>query len=68
LLFSDGHDTARETFAACDPYALMLASFCAAVRGEDAWLPPPAQSRACAAVLQAARVSADSGGRPVALP
>ncbi len=68
LLLSGGRATVREGFAPCDPYALMLASFGAAVRGEQAWLVPLDQSRGCAAVLQSARASADAGGQPVPLP
>lgn len=68
LLVDAGGQQSREQFAPCDPYALMVEAFCAAVRGEQPWLVPASQSRACAAVLQAARASADSGGIPVVVP
>lgn len=68
LELSQGTGTERFTFPGGDGYAEMVAAVSRAVRGQSAWLVPLAQSRACAAVLEAARASAALGGAPVTLP
>jgi xylose dehydrogenase (NAD/NADP) len=55
LWVSDGRGTDRREYPPCDPYRLMVEAVSARVRGEDAWVLPLADSRACAATLDAVR-------------
>lgn len=66
LWVSDGDGTDRLVLAAVDAYRLMIEAFSTRVRGGDAWVLPLAQSRECAAVLEACRTSAAAGGAPIA--
>ncbi|HMC68091.1 MAG TPA: Gfo/Idh/MocA family oxidoreductase, partial [Mycobacteriales bacterium] len=65
LLVSDGQATQRETFAAVDPYRVMVEEVSGALRGGTGWTLPLAESLATAAVLDAAFASARAGGSPV---
>jgi predicted dehydrogenase len=55
------------TVPATDPYRVMVEQVSAAVRGEQAYVVPLSESRAVAAVVDAAFESAREGGRTVAL-
>lgn len=70
LAVGDAASTRREEFPALDAYQLMVTEVSAALAagGLGGWIVPLRQSRATAALLDAARVSAGSGGRPVAPP
>lgn len=66
LWVSDGASTERLAVAATDAYCLMVQQVSSVVRGGPGWVLPLAESRATAAVLDAARASAAAGGVPVA--
>jgi D-xylose 1-dehydrogenase (NADP+, D-xylono-1,5-lactone-forming) len=60
LWHSDGREVHRRGYPATDPYRLMIEAVSARVRGEEgegAWVLPLADSRACAAVLDAVRAA-----------
>ena len=61
LLLSEGTGTRRIPYAPTDPYRLMLESFSARVRGEEAFVVPLADSRSCASVLDAVREAPSAG-------
>ena len=65
LWVSDGAGTERVAVPAADAYQVMVEEVSSALRGGPGWLLPLAQSRQTAAVLDAARASAEAGGRPV---
>ena len=65
LLVSDGRSTRRETFAAVDPYRVMVEEVSGALRGGSGWTVPLSDSLATAAVLDAAFASARSGSTSV---
>lgn len=67
LLVSDGRSTERETFAAVDPYRVMVEEVSGALRGGSGWTLPLAESLATAAVLDAVFSSARAGSAPVAV-
>lgn len=67
LWVSDGADTERVPVPAVDPYRLMVEEVGSALQGGPGWVLPLAESRQTAAVLDAARASAASGGAPVHL-
>jgi len=67
LLVSDGKATSRETFAAVDPYRVMVEEVSGAVRGGTGWTLPLDESLATAAVLDAVFASARAGSSPVAV-
>lgn len=64
LWLSRGRSTERMQVAATDAYQLMVEEVSSALSGGDGWLLPLAESRACAAVLDAAFASARAGGEP----
>ena len=66
LWVSDGTSTERVPVPAVDAYALMVEQVSSAVRGGPGWVLPLEESRATAAVLDAAFASAARGGEPVA--
>jgi predicted dehydrogenase len=66
LLVSDGRGTERIVITDTDAYRVILEDVSAAIRGEDAYVVPLSDSRAVAAVIDAAFVSARSNGEPVA--
>ncbi|MDP9497186.1 MAG: Gfo/Idh/MocA family oxidoreductase [Actinomycetota bacterium] len=66
LWVSDGTATERVRVPAADPYRLMVEEVSSVLSGGPGWVLPLAESRATAAVLDAARASASSGGGPVA--
>jgi D-xylose 1-dehydrogenase (NADP+, D-xylono-1,5-lactone-forming) len=61
LLVSDGTGTRRIPYPPTDPYRLMLEAVSALVRGEEAFTVPLADSRCCAAVLDAVREAPSTG-------
>jgi predicted dehydrogenase len=65
LLVSDGRGTERIPIADADAYRVMIEQVSAAINGDDAYVVPLAESRATAAVLDAAFASARGGGEPV---
>ena len=65
LWVSTGAGTERVPVAATDAYRLMIEEVSSVVRGGPGWVLPLAESRATAAVLDAARQSASAGGVPV---
>jgi xylose dehydrogenase (NAD/NADP) len=65
LWLSDGTGTQRVPVAADDPYARMVEEVSSVLRGGGGWVLPVEESRQTAAVLDAARASATSGGEPV---
>jgi D-xylose 1-dehydrogenase (NADP+, D-xylono-1,5-lactone-forming) len=65
LWVSDGSGTERVLVPAADPYRLMVEEVSSVLRGGPGWLLPLAESRQTAAVLDAARHSAQAGGEPV---
>ena len=65
LWVSDGTSTERLPVPPVDAYALMVEEVSSAVRGGPGWVLPLAESRATAAVLDAAFASAARGGEPV---
>jgi xylose dehydrogenase (NAD/NADP) len=66
LWVSDGLGTERVAVPATDAYQVMVEEVSAVLRGRPGWVLPLSQSRATAAVLDAARASAASSGLPVA--
>ncbi len=66
LWVSDGVRTERLPVAATDAYRLMVEEVSSVIRGGPGWVLPLEDSRATAAVLDAARASAAAGGAPVA--
>lgn len=62
LLVSDGVTTEPERFPPVDAYRLMVEETSRAVAGADGWVVPLPESRATAAVLDAAFASARAGG------
>ena len=54
LLVSDGRGTRRQVFAAVNPYRLMVEDVSRVLRGGAGWVLPLAESRAVAAVVDAA--------------
>ncbi len=65
LWVSDGTSTERVPVPAADAYAVMVEEVSSAVRGGPGWVLPLAESRATAAVLDAAFASATRDGEPV---
>lgn len=65
LWVSDGAGTERLAVAATDAYRLMVQEMSSVLRGGPGWVLPLAESRATAAVLDAARQSAAAGSEPV---
>ncbi len=65
LWVSDGTSTERVPVPAADAYAVMVEEVSSAVRGGPGWVLPLDDSRATAAVLDAAFASAARGGEPV---
>ena len=65
LWLSDGTSTERVPVPAADPYVRMIEEVSSVLRGGSGWVLPVEESRQTAAVLDAARVSAASGGDPV---
>ncbi len=65
LWLSQGRGSERIPVPAADPYRLMVEEFSSVLRGGPGWLLPLAESRATAAVLDAAFASAGAGGQPV---
>ncbi len=63
-----GPVTEQEVFPAVDPYQLMVEETSSAAAGGPGWVVPLGESRAGAAVLDAARASASAGARPVTCP
>jgi predicted dehydrogenase len=61
LVFHSPAGVEPERVPAANAYALMVAEVSAAIEGRDAWVVPLAESRASAAVLDAAFASAASG-------
>lgn len=59
----DGGNTQRARFPPCNPYRTMVESVAAAVRGEDSWVVPLAESHAVAATLDAVHTAARDGWR-----
>jgi predicted dehydrogenase len=66
LLVSDGRGTERIAVSDTDSYRVMLQQVSAAIRGDDAYVLPLSESRAIAAVIDAAFASARSNGAAVA--
>ncbi|MDQ3502959.1 MAG: Gfo/Idh/MocA family oxidoreductase [Actinomycetota bacterium] len=64
LWVSDGAGTERLAVAATDAYRLMVQEMSSVLRGGSGWVLPLEESRATAAVLDAAGQSAASGGDP----
>ena len=67
LWVSDGSDTERLPVPAVDAYRLMVEEVSSVLRGGPGWVLPLEESRQTAAVLDAARASAASGGEPASL-
>ena len=65
LWVSDGDDTERVVVPAVDAYRLMVEEVSSVLTGGPGWLLPLEESRLTAAVLDAARASAATGGGPV---
>lgn len=65
LWVSDGVGTQRLPVPATDAYRVMVEEVSSVLRGGPGWVLPVAQSRAVAAVLDAARASAATEGDPV---
>ena len=65
LLVSDGSGTERVEIPGTNPYVVMVEEVSSVLRGGPGWVLPPAESRQTAAVLDAARASAASGGTAV---
>jgi xylose dehydrogenase (NAD/NADP) len=65
LLVSDGASTERVTVPATDPYRVMVEEVSSVIAGGDGWVLPLAESRATAAVIEAAFASAAADGAPV---
>jgi predicted dehydrogenase len=65
LLVSDGVGTERVPVAGTNAYVVMVEEVSSVLRGGPGWVLPVAESRQTAAVLDAARASASSGGEPV---
>ena len=63
---SDGRGTEREAVPADDAYRVMVEEVSSSLQGGPGWRLPLEESRACAAVLDAAVTSARHGGAPVA--
>ena len=66
LWVSDGSDTERVDVPATDAYRVMVEEVSSVLRGGPGWVLPLAESRATAAVLDAARASAAADSAPVA--
>ena len=67
LWVSDGTGTERVPVPPVDAYRLMVEEVSSVVRGGPGWVLPLEESRQTAAVLDAARASAASGGEPASL-
>ncbi len=67
LSVSDGRDTRRLTVAGANAYQLMVEEVSSVLEGGPGWLLPLAESRGCAAVLDAGFTSARAGGAPTAV-
>lgn len=67
LWVSDGAGTERIGVGATDAYRLMVQEMSSVLRGGPGWVLPLSESRATAAVLDAARHSAAAGGEPARL-
>ncbi len=67
LWVSDGRDTQRLPAGAANAYRIMVEEVSSVLSDGPGWLLPLAESRACAAVLDACFASARAGGEPVAL-
>ena len=65
VLVSDGRGTERIAVPDTDAYRVMVEEVSAAIRGDDAFVVPLAESRATAAVIDAAFASVRSDGEPV---
>jgi predicted dehydrogenase len=65
ILLRRGGSTEQVPTGEADAYRLMIEAVSAAIRGEGSWVLPLAETRACAAVLDACRESARSGGAEV---
>ncbi|MDQ6651043.1 MAG: Gfo/Idh/MocA family oxidoreductase [Actinomycetota bacterium] len=65
LLLSDGSGTQRLAVPAVNAYQLMVEQISSVLGGGEGWVLPLAESRATAAVLDAAFASAGAGGEPV---
>ena len=66
LWVSDGQGTERVPVPPVDAYRIMVEELSSVLAGGPGWLLPLSESRATAAVLDAARASAAAGGDPVA--
>jgi xylose dehydrogenase (NAD/NADP) len=67
LVVSGGRDSERLPVAAADAYRLMVEQVSSVLADGPGWLLPLAESRICAAVLDACFASARAGGEPVAV-
>ncbi|MCA1712041.1 MAG: Gfo/Idh/MocA family oxidoreductase [Actinobacteria bacterium] len=67
LWVSDGSGTERVPVPGTNAYVVMVEEVSSVLRGGPGWVLPVAESRQTAAVLDAARASAASGGAPVSL-
>lgn len=67
LWVSDGKGTERLPVPAVNAYRRMVEEVSSVLRGGPGWVLPLGESRQTAAVLDAARISAASGGQPVSV-
>ena len=67
LVITRSRSAERISVPAVDPYRVMVEEFSSVVRGGPGWVLPLAESRRTAAVLDAARKSADRAGQTVTL-
>jgi len=59
-----GRGVRVETFEPCNPYQLMVEAVSQAIRGQDTWVVPLAQSRAVAAAIDSIRLRQRPAGQP----